>query len=85
MCYLAKEILTKKENMKITDNGIIFEDYKAASPSTGYCLFVDVDGAKFLIKAETIVNMYNLIKFDLERRSGWEEVMQRVEESRIKV
>jgi len=66
--------------MKITDRGVVFEGmYRSANPSTGYCSFTDQDGATILIEAATIVRMYEIIKFDLERRGGWKQVMDLVE------
>lgn len=68
--------------MKITDRGVVFEGmYRGASPSTGYCSFTDQDGATFLIEAATLVRMYEIVKFDLERRNGWDYVMSMVEQS----
>ena len=60
--------------MKITSNGVMFEgQYTSASPSPGVCRFVDRDGASLLIEARTLVAMYELVRFDLERRGGWAE------------
>jgi hypothetical protein len=65
--------------MKITDRGLVFEGYRCASPSTGYCSFTDKGGATLLIEATTLVKMYELVKFDLERRGGWQAVMSELE------
>lgn len=65
--------------MKITERGIIFEGYRGASPSTGYCSFTDRDGATLLIEATTVIRMYEIIKFDLERRGGWQAVISELE------
>lgn len=65
--------------MKLTERGVVFEGYRSANPSTGYCSFTDHDGATLLIEATTIVRMYEIIKFDLERRGGWQAVMSELE------
>lgn len=63
--------------MKITDRGVVFEGcYRSANPSTGFCSFTDKDGATLLIEASTIVRMYEIVKFDLERRGGWGQVLE---------
>ena len=67
--------------MQIASRGVVFEDYNGASPSTGYCSFTDKDGATLLIKAATLVRMYEIVKFDLERRHGWEAVIAELESS----
>lgn len=66
--------------MKLTSNGILFEGYKLASPDTHICRFTDKDGATLLIKTTTLVRMYELAKFDLERNGAWEYVLEEVEE-----
>lgn len=65
--------------MKITDRGVFFEDYLGCSPSTGVCSFTDIEGATLLIQATTLVKMYEIVKFDLERRNGWNFVMAELE------
>jgi hypothetical protein len=66
--------------MKLTDNGAVFDDYRSCSPSTNYCSFTDHEGATLLIPAATLVRMYNIVKYDLETRHGWLQVMDTVEE-----
>lgn len=68
--------------MQLTDHGLIFDDYRGANPSTGYCSFTDKDGATLLIKTTTLVRMYEVVKFDLERRCGWQQVMSELERSK---
>jgi len=65
--------------MKLTERGVVFEGYRSANPSTGYCSFTDRDGATLLIEATTVVRMYEIIKFDLERRGGWQAVISELE------
>lgn len=65
--------------MKITNNGALFADYRSASPGVDLSSFTDRDGATLLIDTATLVRMYELCKFDLERRGGWVAVMQRVD------
>ena len=70
--------------MKITDKGLTIEDYQSANPNQYYSTFTDVDGARFSIKTTTLVKMYELVKFDLERRNGWNFVMDELEKEQIK-
>lgn len=65
--------------MHITKNGLIFCDYQGASPGIDFSSFTDKDGATLLIDAATLVRMYELCKFDLERRHGWAAVMAKIE------
>ncbi len=69
--------------MQITNKGVFFEDYVSASPSTGYCSFNDKDGTTLLIPATTLVKMYELVKFDLERRGGWDTVISKLENENV--
>ena len=61
--------------MKLTNRGIVFECYRNASPSSDYCSFTDTDGATLIIKTSTLVRMFELVKFDLERNGAWEYVL----------
>ena len=65
--------------MNITANGVKFDNYRSASPSVYMSTFTDYEGATLLIDTATLVKMYELCKFDLERRNGWAAVMERVE------
>lgn len=65
--------------MKITSTGAHFDNYVSASPSATVCAFDDRDGATLLIDTPTLVRMYELVKFDLERRGGWADLMARME------
>ena len=65
--------------MKITDKGVMFSEYRSASPGIGVSAFTDCDGATLLIDTATLARMYELCKFDLERRNGWAAVMARIE------
>ena len=56
--------------MKLTNRGIVFECYRNASPSREYCSFTDTDGATLIIKTSTLVRMFELVKFDLERNGA---------------
>lgn len=67
--------------MKITSTGVYFDGYVSASPSETICAFTDRDGATLLIDTAALVRMYELVRFDLERRGGWAGVMARVEDS----
>ena len=64
--------------MKITSTGVAFRDYVSACPSPTICSFTDRDGATLLIDTPTLVRMYELVRFDLERRGGWVDVMARI-------
>lgn len=66
--------------MKITDCGVIFDDYVSARPNAGYCHFKDASGSTLLIPVTTLVRMYELVKFDLERSGSWETVMKWMED-----
>lgn len=63
--------------MKVTANGVVFDNYRGASPGFPYSAFRDHDGATLLIDTATLVRMYDLCKFDLERRGLWDEVVCR--------
>lgn len=65
--------------MKITNNGVIFTDYQRASPGTITSSFTDRDGATLLIDTGTLIRMYDLCKFDLERKGAWSSVMARAD------
>lgn len=65
--------------MQVTDKGVFFADYRSASPGVGVSSFTDRDGATLFIATDTLVRMYELLKFDLEHRGGWAAVMARVE------
>lgn len=65
--------------MKINVNGVTFDNYRSASPGVYLSTFTDAEGATLLIDTATLVRMYELCKFDLERRNGWAAVMERVE------
>jgi hypothetical protein len=68
-----------EESMQVTDKGVFFTDYRSASPGVDVSSFTDRDGATLLIGTDALVRMYELCKFDLERRGGWAAVMKRVE------
>lgn len=62
--------------MRITSNGVhIGGMYKRAFPGQYTTTFVDYDGVAIEIDTKTIVCLYELVKFDLERRTG-----QKIEE-----
>lgn len=63
--------------MKINANGVTFDNYRSASPGVFLSSFTDAEGATLLIDTAILVRMYELCKFDLERRSGWAAVMER--------
>lgn len=65
--------------MKITSTGVYFDSYVGASIAPTVCAFDDRDGATLLIDAATLVRMYELVRFDLERRGGWADLMSRIE------
>lgn len=65
--------------MKITSTGVYFDGYVNASPSSATCAFTDRDGATLLIDTATLVRMYELVRFDLERRGGWAAVMAMID------
>lgn len=65
--------------MQLTSQGIFFEDYKLASPCTGYSRFTDKDGATLLIRTTTLIRMYEIVKYDLERRDLWDFILEEVE------
>lgn len=65
--------------MQITKNGLIFRDYRWASPGVELSSFTDNDGATLVIDTAALIRMYELCKLDLERRNGWAAVMARVE------
>jgi len=65
--------------MKINSTGVMFCDYRGASPGIDFSSFTDEDGATLLIDTATLVRMYELCKFDLERRHGWAAVMAKIE------
>jgi hypothetical protein len=71
--------------MQVTDKGVFFTDYRSASPGVGVSSFTDRDGATLFIDTGTLVRMYELCKFDLERRGGWAAVMARVETPNVRV
>ena len=64
--------------MKITSTGVAFRDYVSACPSPTICSFTDRDGATLLIDTPTLVRMYELVRFDLERRGGWADLLDRM-------
>jgi hypothetical protein len=63
--------------MKFSRNGFTFDAYRSASPGVQMSSFTDADGATLHIDTATLVQMYELVKFDLQRRSGWAEVIER--------
>ena len=65
--------------MKITSNGLVFEDYNSANPSQTYSTFTTPEGVKLHIKTTTLVKMYSLVQFDLERRGVWQYVLDTLE------
>lgn len=65
--------------MKITSTGVHFDSYVGASIAPTVCAFDDRDGATLLIDTIALVRMYELARFDLERRGGWAGVMARIE------
>lgn len=67
--------------MKITKNGVLFINYGAASPGTYLSSFTDGDGGTLLISTPALIRMYELVKFDLERRNCWQIVMEEVEKA----
>ena len=57
--------------MKVYDKGVIISGmYRTASPGTDVTVFTDSDGARVFIDTKTLVYLYELAKFDLERLSG---------------
>lgn len=62
--------------MKLTGNGVTFENYVSANPNQYYSTFTDDEGATIRIKTSTLCRMYELVKFDLQRRNGWEFVLE---------
>jgi hypothetical protein len=57
--------------MKINGEGIqIIGMYKSAMPGRFFTAFTDNDGARIYIDTETLVHLYELVKFDLEHRTG---------------
>lgn len=62
--------------MKLTGNGLTVEDYVSANPNQYYSTFTDSEGATISIKTTTLCRMYELVKFDLQRRNGWEFVLE---------
>lgn len=69
--------------MQITKNGVIFDNYQSASPGIGFSSFTDKDGATLIIDTATLVRMYELCKFDLERRNVWNAVMDKLEKDML--
>ena len=65
--------------MKITANGLVFEDYNSANPAQSYSTFTTPEGVKLHIKTTTLVKMYSLVQFDLERRGVWQYVLDTLE------
>ena len=47
--------------------------------------FGGTHGAPLLIDAATLVRMYELVRFDLERRGGWADLMARMESDPVTV
>lgn len=66
--------------MNITSGGVTFEEYVRANPSAWYSEFTDADGATLRIKTTTLIKMYELVKFDLERQGSFETVVQSIEQ-----
>ena len=69
--------------MKINGHGLMFADYILASPGAQVSTFTDSDGATLRIDTLTLVRMYELCKFDLERRNLWASVLERLAENPI--
>lgn len=67
--------------MKITKNGVLFINYRTAAPGTHLSSFTDGDGGTLLISTQTLVRMYELVKFDLEKRNCWQIVLGEVEKA----
>ena len=65
--------------MNITNNGVFFRDYVTASSGSHISTFTDKDGARLCIDTTTLIHMYELVKFDLERSNEWNSVLQRME------
>lgn len=63
--------------MNININGVTFQDYERARPSTGYSEFIDKDGATLIIKTTTLIKMYELVKFDLELQGTFDYVLDK--------
>lgn len=62
--------------MKINDFGIHFEKYVTGCPDYTFSSFTDSDGARLVINSKTLIKMYELLKFDLERRGLWEQRLE---------
>jgi hypothetical protein len=65
--------------MQITDRGVQVEEYASASPGIAYSTFTDIKGAKLCIPTHVLVQMYELCKFDLQRRGVWGAVLKKAE------
>lgn len=61
--------------MLLTARGIVFSNFRSASPAITISSFTDSEGATLLIDTATLVQMYELVKRDLDRRRGWDAVM----------
>lgn len=62
--------------MKLTHNGILFEHYQSAAPGIYFSTFTDTDGARLTIKTETLIRMYELVKFDLNRNGTFDKIIK---------
>jgi hypothetical protein len=65
--------------MKLLSTGVIFDEYVSASPDGILSGFIDRDGAVLWIPTATLIKMYELVRFDLERKGGWASVMMQCE------
>lgn len=66
--------------MLLTNKGVIFDNYVGASPDSEYSTFREESGACLTIKTTTLVRMYELVKFDLERSGCWDRMLSKIEE-----
>jgi hypothetical protein len=62
--------------MIIGSRGIYFTDYTSANITKDVCEFKDPNGATLLIDAITLVHMYELMKFHLQKEGSWHLVDQ---------
>lgn len=54
--------------------------YKGASPDSILTSFTDQDGCVIYMESKTIVHLYELLKFDAERRNYWKYISKEDED-----
>jgi hypothetical protein len=61
--------------MKVTGQGVWFSDYRQARPGPSVSAFTDALGATLNIDTVALIQMYELVKYDLKHRDQWDDVL----------